>query len=66
MPGATQEADMTDARLATLCAEREDLFKREAAMEADLGHDPEALRVARARLAVVLHEINDITGAPGG
>ena len=58
--------DMTDERLATLCAERDDLFKRDEAMEADPHHDPQVLKAVRARLAEVLHEINDLTEVPDG
>ena len=51
---------MADDPMAAKCAEREDLFEQEAAMEADAHHDPNALKELRARISQVLHEIADL------
>jgi hypothetical protein len=54
---------MTDD-LIRLCAERDALFEEAERLEADGGPDSEPLRLARTRLADLLHRINDAEGVP--
>jgi hypothetical protein len=47
-----------------LCAQRDALFADIERLEAEDGTDSESLRLARVRLAALLHRINDAAGVP--